>query len=320
MYKAFDGYNDVTSPVEAKVVHYFKLEDAVTRKKLKKLFLIAMQSEDYNTNLTLTIEAGYKTITKTASLVSLGESGSWDVSEWDKVLWDWVDTVVKEIRIGENITRLKVTIEHESLDEGYGIYGFAAYYKIKKPRGTEMASLISRLYDFIAGTKIRSSHVDEEFNQLVSAHNSLVSDIGTIQGENLASTAHESNVANPHSVTKTQVGLGNVDNTSDTNKPVSTLQAASIATKVDKVTGRSLILDTEITRLSGIATGAEVNVQSDWNQTNNTLDDYIKNKPTLGTVASKNTGTTSGTVPLIDPRVSWTSPLSRPQLLPILPW
>lgn len=38
---------------------------------------------------------------------------------------------------------------------------------------------------------------------------------------------------------------------------------------------------TEKTKLSGIATGAEVNVQSDWNQTNTSADDYIKNKPTI---------------------------------------
>ena len=34
------------------------------------------------------------------------------------------------------------------------------------------------------------------------------------------------------------------------------------------------------TKLDGIATGAEVNVQSDWNQTNTSADDFIKNKPT----------------------------------------
>lgn len=36
--------------------------------------------------------------------------------------------------------------------------------------------------------------------------------------------AHTQNVSNPHQVTKTQLGLGNVDNTADTNKPVSTVQ------------------------------------------------------------------------------------------------
>lgn len=40
---------------------------------------------------------------------------------------------------------------------------------------------------------------------------------------------HIANRSNPHAVTKTQVGLGNVNNTSDANKPVSTAQAAAIA-------------------------------------------------------------------------------------------
>lgn len=39
-----------------------------------------------------------------------------------------------------------------------------------------------------------------------------------------ALNAHVNNVSNPHVVTKTQVGLGNVDNTSDVNKPASTAQ------------------------------------------------------------------------------------------------
>ena len=40
---------------------------------------------------------------------------------------------------------------------------------------------------------------------------------------------HLEDTSNPHSVTKAQVGLGNVDNTSDANKPVSTAQAIAIA-------------------------------------------------------------------------------------------
>lgn len=40
---------------------------------------------------------------------------------------------------------------------------------------------------------------------------------------------HIANKSNPHAVTKTQVGLGNVNNTSDADKPVSTAQAATIA-------------------------------------------------------------------------------------------
>lgn len=40
---------------------------------------------------------------------------------------------------------------------------------------------------------------------------------------------HIANKSNPHGVTKSQVGLGNVNNTSDADKPVSTAQAAAIA-------------------------------------------------------------------------------------------
>ena len=40
---------------------------------------------------------------------------------------------------------------------------------------------------------------------------------------------HIANKSNPHTVSKIQVGLGNVNNTSDANKPVSTAQATAIA-------------------------------------------------------------------------------------------
>ncbi|RTY78239.1 hypothetical protein EKL97_14440 [Flavobacterium sp. LS1P28] len=50
-------------------------------------------------------------------------------------------------------------------------------------------------------------------------------------------------------ITSTMVGLGNVDNTSDVNKPVSTLTATALGSKVDKVTGERLINATEITKL-----------------------------------------------------------------------
>jgi len=43
--------------------------------------------------------------------------------------------------------------------------------------------------------------------------------------------AHVSNLANPHQVTKTQVGLGNVDNTNDASKPISTATQTALDTK-----------------------------------------------------------------------------------------
>lgn len=209
---------------------------------------------------------------------------------------------------------------------------------------------------------------------------------------------HISNESNPHSVTKTQVGLENVDNTSDIDKPVSTAQQNAldsalsthntseishsdirllisglttrlnaladsddttldqlseivayiknnkslidgvtttkvnvsdiiddltssatdkplsakqgmilkgliidlttlVGNKVDKVSGKGLSTNDYTTeeknKLSGISTGAEVNVQSDWNITDSTSDAFIKNKPTIPTSLPANGGNAS---------------------------
>lgn len=45
-----------------------------------------------------------------------------------------------------------------------------------------------------------------------------------------------------------------------------------------------LMTGTDKSKLDGIATGAEVNVQADWNQTTTTADDFIKNKPDIPSV------------------------------------
>lgn len=46
-------------------------------------------------------------------------------------------------------------------------------------------------------------------------------------------TAHTENTSNPHNVTKTQVGLGNVDNTSDADKPISTATQTALNLKAN---------------------------------------------------------------------------------------
>lgn len=64
----------------------------------------------------------------------------------------------------------------------------------------------------------------------------------------------------------------------------------SDTTKVDKVSGKGLSTNDFTsalkTKLEGIASGAEVNVQSDWNVTSSTSDAFIKNKPTIPTKTS----------------------------------
>ena len=46
--------------------------------------------------------------------------------------------------------------------------------------------------------------------------------------------AHKASTSNPHGVTKAQVGLGNVDNTSDANKPISTAMQTALDLKANK--------------------------------------------------------------------------------------
>ncbi len=63
---------------------------------------------------------------------------------------------------------------------------------------------------------------------------------------------------------------------------------ALLGGKVDKETGKGLSTNdyttTEKNKLAGIAAGAEVNAQSDWDETDTNSDAYILNKPTIPTV------------------------------------
>lgn len=63
-----------------------------------------------------------------------------------------------------------------------------------------------------------------------------------------------------------------------------------ISGKVDKVSGKGLSTEdyttAEKNKLTNISPGAEVNVQSDWNQTDTGADDYIKNKPNIDSALS----------------------------------
>ena len=63
-------------------------------------------------------------------------------------------------------------------------------------------------------------------------------------------TEHLKSKANPHGVTKEQVGLGKVENTADLEKPISTATLEALKGKVDKVSGSGLILDTLKTEIS----------------------------------------------------------------------
>lgn len=122
--------------------------------------------------------------------------------------------------------------------------------------------------------KYKSSHVGSVIDEAVGyALNipdiqddiaSLEAKVAPLNGVPAQLQAHINDTDNPHSVTKAQVGLGNVNNTSDADKPVSSATQVALDKKVDKVTGMGLSQNsyttTEKNKLSGIESGAEVNV------------------------------------------------------------
>ena len=83
-----------------------------------------------------------------------------------------------------------------------------------------------------------------------------MSSLTKYSGNNEGLTSHTVDESNPHNVTKTQVDLGNVDNISDINKPISTAQQTALDLKQNIIIGKSLIDDTEIARLLNIEDNA----------------------------------------------------------------
>lgn len=84
--------------------------------------------------------------------------------------------------------------------------------------------------EYIAGTNInftenRDGTVEISASGSISSEDSVARDaIGN----------HKSDTSNPHNVTPAQIGLGNVDNTSDLDKPISTAVQQAIDNKADK--------------------------------------------------------------------------------------
>ena len=89
-------------------------------------------------------------------------------------------------------------------------------------------ALAQALIDVNSNKSALSARIDSVEQQLVDVAdntNAALQELG----------AHKASTENPHGVTKTQVGLGNVDNTSDANKPVSTATQTALNLKANKV-------------------------------------------------------------------------------------
>ena len=84
--------------------------------------------------------------------------------------------------------------------------------------------------EYIAGTNINFTE-NRDGTVEISASGSILSEDSVARD---AIGNHKSDTSNPHNVTPAQIGLGNVDNTSDLDKPISTAVQKAIDNKADK--------------------------------------------------------------------------------------
>lgn len=137
---------------------------------------------------------------------------------------------------------------------GYPTNNDYVYVEIRNPQ--------SSIYDKVQRYKYRdgvaswgyeytlnnSSFTAEELAAIDSGITSH--DVTNLRSDHTTLESHVSNTSNPHKVTKSQVGLGNVDNTRDADKPVSTAQQNALNKKLDK-TGDASNTTASFTKNSG---------------------------------------------------------------------
>jgi hypothetical protein len=117
----------------------------------------------------------------------------------------------------------------------------------------------------------------------------LLSNIGTNSHAQIDS--HIASTSNPHGVTKTQIGLGNVDNTSDANKPISTATQTALDAKVDEnapITPGTFLKITYDSK--GLVTGGAAATTADVNDSTNRRYVTDAQLTIIGNTSGTNTG------------------------------
>lgn len=170
---------------------------------------------------------------------------------------------------------------------------------------TEITNLLNNKVDKESG---KSLVADELITKLTGLddQNTIDAAINAVQG-NL--TTHINDKDNPHEVTKAQIGLSDVDNTSDANKPISTATQTALNNKVDKTTtvnGHALSENVTVTKadvgLNNVDNTSDVNKpvstaqQAAIDSAKSTIDAYTIN----GKEISDSPTINAGDVPITD--------------------
>ena len=152
-------------------------------------------------------------------------------------------------------------------------------------------AFVQNRIDEIIGTAGSTLDTLGELSASLAADETALSSLTTTVGTKLAKSSNLSDLTNV-STARTNLGLGTAATTNSTayataaqgtkaDTALQTLGSVTGHTDVTSAGSGAIITSVERTKLSGIASGAEVNVQSNWNATSG--DAFILNKPTIPT-------------------------------------
>ena len=198
-----------------------------------------------------------------------GDNNKWMI--WDVDRHEYVESDIEVIAGGEDYqtkSNLTTSLTPESTDEQYPSakatyeYGQSIAESAGKINAITVNGTAQTVEDKTAKIIVNKSTVglgnvnntSDNDKPVSSAQASAIADAkqaGTTAQANL--DAHIGNKENPHEVTKVQVGLGDVDNTSDVNKPISTATQTALNGKLDK----TAVVDVTVEALKGQAADAK---------------------------------------------------------------
>lgn len=131
---------------------------------------------------------------------------------------------------------------HEVTAEQIGLGNVDNTSDADKPISTETQTALDLKAD--KSTTYTKSQTDAAINVVsdrvttntasITSINQSVEALQSSKADTTDLSSHTSNASNPHNVTAEQVGLGNVDNTSDADKPISTATQTALNAKADK--------------------------------------------------------------------------------------
>ena len=200
----------------------------------------------------------------------LGDNNKWMI--WDVNKHEYVESNIDVIGGGggnyQTKANLTTSITAESTDEQYPSakatyeYGQSIAESAGKINAITVNGTAQTVEDKTAKIVVDKSTVglsnvdntsdkDKPVSTLQAAAIADAKKAGTDAQANL--TVHINDKDNPHEVTKAQVGLGNVNNTSDANKPISTATQTALNGKLDK----TAVVDVTVEALKGQAADAK---------------------------------------------------------------